>query len=122
VRFECRVIPCAEKWGRSIPWSGVNVKKDVLARKVPVELARPHGGKRQSALRFIRFLDLLLRKRSVSTSGRMVGGCGRWPEVDTYESAHLGNKWTLRSEQSLTESRRDDGGRWERSAGSSNRL
>jgi hypothetical protein len=61
VRFECRVIPCAEKWGRSIPWSGVTVKKDVLARKVPFELARPHGGKRQSALRFIRFLDLLLR-------------------------------------------------------------
>src|SRR6267143_1783227 len=51
-----------------------------------------------------------------------VGGCGRWPEVDTYESVHLGNKWTLWSEQSLRESRRDDDGRWERSAGSSNRL
>src|SRR5216684_1802325 len=61
-------------------------------------------------------------KRPVSTSGRSVGGCGRWPEVDTYESVHLGNKWTLRSGQSLRESHRDDGGRWERSAGSSNRL
>jgi hypothetical protein len=31
------------------------------------------------------------RKRSVITSGRSVGGCGRWPEVDTYGSVHLGN-------------------------------
>jgi hypothetical protein len=38
-------------------------------------------------------------KRPVSTSGRSAGGCGRWPEVDTYESVHLGNKWTLRSGQ-----------------------
>jgi hypothetical protein len=62
------------------------------------------------------------RKRSVCTSRRSVGGCGRWPEVDTYESVHLGDKWTLWSEQSLRESDRDDGGRWGRSAGSSNRL
>jgi transposase len=41
-----------------------------------------------------------------------VGGCGRWPEADTYESVHLGNKWTLRGERSLRESRRDDGGLW----------
>jgi hypothetical protein len=43
-------------------------------------------------------------------------------EMGTYECVHLGNKWTLRSEQSLRESHRDDDGRWERSAGSSNRL
>ncbi len=64
----------------------------------------------------------LFGKRSVSTSGRSVGRCGRWPEVDTYGSVHLGNTWTLGSEQSLRESRRDDGGQWERSAGSSSRL
>ncbi len=61
-------------------------------------------------------------KRSASTSGRRVGRCGRWPEVDTYGSVHLGNKWTLRSGQLLRENHRDDGGRRERSVGSSNRL
>ena len=40
----------------------------------------------------------IVNLRSVSTSGRSVGGCGRWPEVDTYGSVHLGNKWTLRTE------------------------
>jgi hypothetical protein len=65
--------------------------------------------------------EKILGKRSVSTSGRSVGGCGRWPDVGTYESVHLGNKWTLWNGQSLRESHRDDGGRWERSAGSSNR-
>src|SRR5438552_16732226 len=61
-------------------------------------------------------------KRSVSTSGRSVGGCGRWPDVGTYESVHLGNKWTRWDGQSLRENHRDDGGQWESSAGSSNRL
>ena len=65
---------------------------------------------------------LRLGKRSVSTSGRSVGWCGRWPFVDTFVSVHLGNKWTFRSERSLRENHRDDDGRWERSAGSSNRL
>jgi len=33
-------------------------------------------------------------KRSVSTSGRSVRWYGRWPEADTYEGVHLGNRWT----------------------------
>jgi hypothetical protein len=70
----------------------------------------------------IHLLRRLQRKRSVSTSGRSVGGCGRWPIVDTYVSLHLGNKWTLRNGQLLRGCPRDDGGRWERCAGSSNRL
>src|ERR1700722_12485176 len=43
------------------------------------------------------YYEQLIGKRSVSTSGRSVSGCGRWPDVGTYESVHLGNKWTLGS-------------------------
>jgi len=46
---------------------------------------------------------LKVRKRSVSASRLSVGGCERWPEVDTYESVHLGNKWeVLQSDRKRT--------------------